>query len=178
MPRAGWLAMLLIAAGCGGSTTHVYRVPSSAMEPTLHCAQAAIGCLAQEPDRIVTHTYGDSNPERGDIVVFQTPPPAGRLCGSGGLFVMRILGLPFERWREQAGTIFIDGGRLRESYLRDERRDSASFRGAEIPAGRYLLLGDNREHSCDSRIWGLVPRENIVGRVIEIRRGSERIHLR
>jgi signal peptidase I len=178
MPRAGWLAMVFIAAGCGGSTSHVYRVPSSAMEPTLHCARPAIGCLAQQSDRIVTHVYGDSKPERGDIVVFETPPAARRLCGSGGLFVKRIVGLPSERWRERAGTILIDGRTLPEPYLRPELRDSATFPGAEIPAGRYLALGDNRGHSCDSRIWGLVPKENIVGRVVEIRRGSARIHLR
>jgi signal peptidase I len=178
MPRSGWLAMLLIAAGCGGSTSHVYRVPSSAMEPTIHCAQPAIGCLAKVSDRIVADAYGDAKPERRDVVVFEAPPAARRLCGAGGLFVKRIVGLPAERWQERRGVIFIDGRKLAEPYLGPERRDPATFRGGEIPAGRYLLLGDNRDHSCDSRIWGLVPRENIVGKVVEIQRGSERIHLR
>ena len=178
MPRIGWLAMLFIAAGCGGSTSRIYLVPSSAMEPTLHCARPAIGCLAHEPDRIVTKPYGDSKLQRGDIVVFLSPPATRRLCGAGGLFVKRVVGLPHERWQEQRGTILIDGRKLNEPYVAAGRRDSASFRGAEIPAGRYLLLGDNRDHSCDSRIWGLVPTENIVGKVVEIRRGSARIHLR
>jgi signal peptidase I len=50
--------------------------------------------------------------------------------------------------------------------------------GGAIPPRRYLLLGDNRTASCDSRVWGLVPRRNLIGAVFEIKRGSKRIHIR
>ena len=47
-----------------------------------------------------------------------------------------------------------------------------------VPPRMYLVLGDNRRASCDSRVWGLVPLANIRGKIVEIKRGSERIHLR
>jgi type IV secretory pathway protease TraF len=65
-----------------------------------------------------------------------------------------------------------------EPWLVAGRRDDDSFRGGTIPARRYLLLGEHRALSCDSRFYGSSPRSNIRGKVVEIARGSERIHLR
>jgi signal peptidase I len=153
-------------------------MPSAAMEPTLHCAKPATGCQGDEEDRILVMKYRGDTPQRGDIVVFETPFAARLQCGAGGLFVKRVIGLPGENWRERAGAIFIDGKPLPEPWIRPARRDNQSFPGSRIGAGRYLLLGDNRAFSCDSRHFGVVPLANIRGKVVEIRRGSERIHLR
>jgi signal peptidase I len=147
MRRAAVVAVLMLAAGCTQQRHgHVYRVPSSSMEPTMHCGRPASGCEADENDRVFAVPYEDSEPSRGDIVVFETPPAARIRCGAGGLFIKRVIGLPHEGWRERAGEI--------------------------------LLLGDNRGSSCDSRIYGLVPLKNIRGKIVEIKRGSKRIHLR
>jgi signal peptidase I len=168
-----------VAAGCSQQRRgHVYRVPSSSMEPTLHCGKPAPGCLASERDLVYAVPYDGTAPRRGDIVVFQTPPAALERCGSSGLFIKRIVGLPGERWREVHGKIQIDGEALAEPWIRPDRRDSMSLPGGQIPTRRYLLLGDNRASSCDSREWGLVPFDNLRGKVVEIKRGSERIHLR
>jgi signal peptidase I len=155
------------------------------MEPTLHCAHPAPGCLAKEEDRIVTEAYDNSLPARGDIVVFHTPELARLRCGSSGLFVKRLIGLPGERWAERQGFVYVDGRKLDEPYIDRDRRDDNTLglrdipgRPTRIPKAQYLLMGDNRASSCDSRYWGLVPRQNIVGKVVEIRRGSKRIHLR
>jgi signal peptidase I len=178
MWRAAALAVLVFAVGCSQQRHgHVYRVPSSSMEPTLHCGRPAVGCLGHEEDRVYAVAYDDATPRRGDIVVFQTPPAASHQCGSSGLFIKRIIGLPGERWRERAGTILIGGKALVEPWVRPDRRDSMSVPGGLIPPRRYLLLGDNRVSSCDSRFWGLVPLGNLRGKVVEIKRGSERIHL-
>jgi signal peptidase I len=172
-------ALMLLASGCSADRdTRVFRVPSSSMEPTLHCARPQQGCEGAAIDRVAVHPYGSATPRRGDIVVFRTPARARAVCGAAGLFIKRVVALPHERWAERAGTILIDGRPLAEPYVSAGRRDSQSFRGGPIPNGRYLLLGDNRSASCDSRVWGLVPRENLVGAVFEVKRGSKLIHIR
>jgi signal peptidase I len=179
MRRAAWLVLLLLAGGCGnGEEGRVYRMTASSMEPTLHCARPGVGCLAREADELFVRFYGDDEPERGDIVAFETPPLARERCGAGGVYVKRVVGLPGESWSERRGFILIDGVRLAEPYVPADFRDEASYRGGPIPVNRYFLLGDNRTQSCDSRVWGLVPRANIVGRLVEVKRGSERIHFR
>ena len=179
MRRLALAAAGLALAGCSSDQdTKIYRVPSSSMEPTLHCARPGLGCEGAQMDRVAAHPYGDSDPRRGDIVVFHTPPAARFKCGSGGTFIKRVVGLPGERWSERSGGVYIDGRKLAEAYIRPGRRDSETFRGGLIPPRRYLLLGDNRMSSCDSRIWGLVPRSSIIGSVFEIKRGSKRIHIR
>jgi signal peptidase I len=148
------------------------------MEPTLHCARPAPGCEAAEGDRVFALPYKGSTPRRGDIVVFQTPRAALHECGASGLFIKRVIGLPGDRWRERDGTILIDGKVLLEPWLSPRRRGRQTLRGGTIPAGHYLLLGDNRMMSCDSRIWGSVPLSAFRGRIVEIKRGSKRIHIR
>jgi signal peptidase I len=173
-------AVAIVAAGCSSDRdTRRFRVPSSSMEPTLHCARPALGCEGKTMDLVAVHPYsGSVRPRRGDIAVFRTPPRARVRCGSGGIFIKRVVGLPGERWSERSGYIFIDGRRLEEPYVIPDRRDTESFRGGRLPQNEFLLLGDNRESSCDSRFYGLVPRRNLIGRVFEIKRGSKRIHIR
>jgi signal peptidase I len=176
---AAAVAALLIVAGCSEDRdTRRFRVPSSSMEPTLHCARPALGCEAPDSDRLAVRPYGDDDPERGDIVVFETPPKARDVCGAAGKYVKRVVALPGERWSEKAGVIYVDGVAAGEPYIHPDRRDDRTLAGGVIPAGQYLLLGDNRAHSCDSRFFGLVPRQDLVGKVVEIARGSDRIHIR
>jgi signal peptidase I len=75
-----------------------YRIPSSSMEPTLHCAEPAPGCEAGFSDRVLANRfiYHLRDPRRGEIVVFETPPAARIKCGAGGTFVKRLIGLPGE----------------------------------------------------------------------------------
>jgi signal peptidase I len=162
------------AVGGCGPERH-FLIPSSAMEPTLHCAQPAPGCLGADKDEVIVHAYRGTRPRRGDIVVFEAPPLARVRCGTAGKFVKRVIGLPGERWSERRGTIVIDGRPLREPYVRSDRRDLQSLPGGRIRPAHYLLLGDNRAGSCDSRVWGTVPRRSLVGKVVEIRRGPKRI---
>jgi signal peptidase I len=178
MRRLTVAAAALALAGCSGDEdTRIYRVPSSSMEPTLHCARPGQGCLGQRMDRVAARPYGGDDPERGDVVAFETPPLARERCGAGGTYIKRVVGLPGELWSEREGFIYIDGRKLAEPYIRRGRRDAMTYRGGRIPAGRYLLLGDNRGASCDSRIWGLVPRRSIIAKVFAIERGSKRIHI-
>jgi len=152
-----------------------YRIPSSSMEPTLHCARPAAGCEARFSDRVLANRfiYHFRDPHRGEIVVFHAPKTAAVAC-IGGTFVKRVIGLPGEVWSERAGYTYINGRRLSEPYVQGNRRDTdtKSMRDippvgtlTRIPKNMYLVEGDNRTHSCDSRVWGLVPRSAIIGKV-------------
>jgi signal peptidase I len=144
-----------------------YRIPSSSMEPTLHCARPATGCESRFSDRVLANrfVYRFRDPARGDIVVFETPPGAAAKCGAGGTFVKRLVALPGETWEQRGGTVYIDGKKLIEPYVKGGRRDSSDYPKRTIPEGKYFFMGDNRAQSCDSREWGAVPRDNIVGEV-------------
>ena len=151
-----------------------YRIPTSSMEPTLHCARPADGCEAATSDRVLAcrFCYHLRAPHRGDIVVFNTPKLARQQCGARGTFVKRLIGLPGEVWEERGGYVYINGQRLNEPYVPPDRRDGRTIgltdippRGTytRIPKGMYLMMGDNRRSSCDSRAFGLVPRRNLIG---------------
>ena len=105
-----------------------------------------------------------SPPGRGDVIVFRAPPSPDRD------FVKRVIGLPGERVRISGGEIFINGERLQETYLAesDLRRDMdcvPNTLGCVLAEDEYFVLGDNRDHSNDSRDWGPVRLEVIVGKV-------------
>jgi signal peptidase I len=156
-----------------------YRIPSSSMEPTLHCARPGQGCLAHFSDRVLAcrFCYWFSSPSRRDIIVFRTPPKAAQKCGEGGTFVKRLIGLPGETVSERSGYIFINGKPLKEPYITKGFRDSQT--GVwHVPKGQYFFMGDNRSQSCDSRQWGSVPRGNIIGKVFFVYWPPNRIGFR
>jgi signal peptidase I len=146
-----------------------YRIPSASMEPTLHCARPARGCLARFSDRVVAFrlAYRFRDPHRGEIVVFRAPPAAVR-CDNGhrGIFVKRIAALPGEEIWERRGEVFVDGKRLDERYVPPDRRDTITRSWGRVPPGHYFMLGDNRVDSCDSRVWGAVARRDLIGPVV------------
>jgi len=147
-----------------------YRIPSSSMEPTLHCAKPGDFCEGRFDDRVLANrlAYRFRDPERGQIVVFRAPGKADR-CGpgdGGSTFVKRIVGLPGELVSERDGVFYIDGQRLFEPYVEPSRRGSESRTWPRVAPGHYFVLGDNRIHSCDSRTWGTVARSSLIGPVL------------
>jgi signal peptidase I len=167
---------VLIVLAVKSWVVNPYRIPSPSMEPTLHCARPEPQCEAGSSDRILANRfiYRFHSPRRGDIVVFHAPAAAKQEC-IGGIFVKRIIGLPGEAWSERRGVTYINGRRLAEPYIAPGRRDRDTKELIDIPPlgtmrhippRLYLVEGDNRAHSCDSRVWGLVPRDNIIGKVV------------
>ncbi len=172
---ADWVITIVVAVGAVLAikqwVVNPYRIPSSSMEPTLHCAEPADGCQSRFSDRVLANRfiYHLRDPKRGDIVVFHTPPLADARCGAGGTFVKRLIGLPGEKIHEDGrGFISINGKRLDEPYVQAVRREKDvenRNRSWTIPRGQYFFMGDNRWQSCDSRRWGSVPRANLIGKV-------------
>lgn len=102
--------------------------------------------------------YYIHKPQRGDVVVLRPPT----FVSQNDEFIKRIIGLPGETVRVQGGKVYIDNRLLNEAYIpSDVSTNGGSFltEGVDykIPDDQYFLMGDNREHSSDSRFWGPVP---------------------
>ena len=168
-----------------------YRIPSSSMEPYLNCAKPGDGCLGNSSDRVLACRIclDFSNPSRDDVVVFNTPKEAASICGEGGTFVKRLIGLPGESVKEDTkGSIWIRGPnritwtRLDEPYISATGRQQdianhPNYRNKvwTVPDGEYFMMGDNRSESCDSRQWGSVPRNDLIGTVFFVYWPPDRI---
>ncbi len=185
------LSILVIALFVITFVAQAFRVPSESMENTLlagdflladkiHLAEGGVW------SRILPYR----SIQRGDVIVFHYP------VDPGTYFVKRVIGIPGDRIRLLDKVVYVNGAPLKESYAIHERDDHNFYRdnfpsqrnlsggvnehwrvelqqylsGAEltVPAGRYFVMGDNRDRSLDSRYWGFVPRSNIMGRPLLI----------
>jgi signal peptidase I len=169
-----WLGTIAVAAlvvlACEAEVAKPYRIPSSSMEPTLHCAKPGDECEGSFNDHVIADrlSYRFGNPKRGQIVVFKAPPTASA-CGSrdgGSTFVKRLIGLPGDVVSERDGFVYVNGRKLDEPYVDPRMRDRYTKDYGRVPAGQYFFMGDNRAYSCDSRTWGTVPRSSLIGRVV------------
>jgi signal peptidase I len=165
-----WVLTIAVAVGLvlvfEAEVAKPYRVPSSSMEPTLHCAKPARGCRAHYSDRVIALRiiYRFRGPHRGEIAVFHAPASAAS-CGESGslIFIKRVIGLPGETVSERNGTVFVNGKRLAEPYVPPSERDNRTSSWPKLEPGQYFALGDNRTASCDSREWGPVRRSSFIG---------------
>lgn len=103
-------------------------------------------------------TYYLNKPQRGDVVVLRPP----QVVSEGDEFIKRIIGLPGETIKISSGHVYINGKLLNEPYIAsDVITQGGPFLADNVdyivPTGLYFLMGDNREHSSDSRYWGPVP---------------------
>src|SRR5437870_1744504 len=116
----------------------LYRIPSSAMEPTLRCATPGIGCSGKASDRVlaIRLRWPFRGVHRGDVVAFHVPPRAVAACGASGVFVKRVIALPGETFAERKGAVYVDGRRLVERYVRF--REHQTFRPRRVPSGSFF----------------------------------------
>lgn len=118
-------------------------------------------------DYIITDkiTYRVSQPKRGDVIVFKNPRDESQD------FIKRILGLPGDTVEIKSGHIYLNGKLLEEPFLDSSVITNPGFFLQEsetmvVPEGSYFVVGDNRQNSSDSREWGFLPKNEIIGRVV------------
>jgi signal peptidase I len=143
-----------------------YSIPSGSMEPTLQIGDRIV------VDKLSYHLHGV---DRGNIVVFSTPPNENCAGPPVSDLVKRVIGLPDETISLKDGNVYIDGRLLPEPFLPPSVRDDtypgpsaapyALHQAYRIPAGDVYVMGDNRPESCDSRYWGPIRESTIVGKV-------------
>jgi len=129
-----------------------FFIPSLSMAPTL-----------DEGDRVLVNklSYKMHEVHRGDMVVFDRPE--GSPESDIKDLIKRVIGLPGETIEARDGAVYIDGDRLEEPYLDDGVR-TENLPETQIPAGHVFVMGDNRTGSSDSRVFGPVDEDTIVGR--------------
>jgi len=138
------LIALLLNVFVGQAT----RVQGQSMEPNLHTDQRLV---------VEKVSYRFHGPRRGDVVVIRVPSQGE------DLLIKRVVGLPGETVEIHDGQVYIDGQLLDEPYTNGSTRQGRIGR-VIVPALQVFVMGDNRDHSNDSRSFGPVPIENIVGR--------------
>ncbi|HET9090576.1 MAG TPA: signal peptidase I [Acidimicrobiales bacterium] len=153
-----WLIIVLVALGVSflmrTFVIQTFFIPSGSMEPTL-----------QIGDRIIVSKlsveFGTIH--RGDIVVFKAPP--AEHCGDPVTdLVKRVIGLPGDHLTSKGNTIYVNGSPLHETWTHYEPLGQA-IGNVTVPANSYFMMGDNHPNSCDSRMWGTVPRKDLIGKV-------------
>ena len=160
---ASIISSLLIAAiAVEASNLRSFKVPVSTMAPTIPLGSKITGDMT---------AYREHAPKRWDVVLFDPPPSAGE----GHVWILRVVGLPGERVDiTSSGVLLINGEPLQPPsdlsgvrwLRRPDPRTITVIHPFTVPADSYYVLGDNSESAVDSRLWGALPRKNILGKVV------------
>jgi signal peptidase I len=152
---------LLLALFIRTFVVQAFRIPSGSMIPTL---------LVGDQILVDKLAYKFRKPERGDIMVFKYPEDESRD------FIKRLIGLPGDKLEVKNRVVFINDKPLVEDYayhegapidmIHADLRDN--FGPTVVPEKKYFLMGDNRENSQDSRFWGFLNEDKIIGRAFII----------
>lgn len=149
----------------------LYEIPSESMYPTL-----------QKQDRVAVSKLSydvGGGVERGDVIVFKRPEAArSDDPEQPEQLIKRVIGLPGDVVEARGGVVYIDGAALRETgpdrYLGSNVVTNNLAQPVTVPPGHVFVMGDNREHSFDSRFFGAIPIDDIIGRAVVVAWPSDR----
>jgi signal peptidase I len=154
IPIAVAVALALVIQG---SIAKPYEIPTESMVPTI-----------KANDRIIANRliYRFRDISRGDVIVFEPTDSAKATCGdvqSDVPFVKRVIGLPGDHVEVRNGQTIVNGKVFTVSEARVPTYPPVTF--PVVPPGKILVLGDNRNESCDSHQWPdpFVPEDNVIG---------------
>jgi signal peptidase I len=140
-----------------------YRIAAGSMENTILSGEYVLAVKWTYGWRVpllANVLFGARQADRGDLAVFRFPEDRRRA------WVKRVIGLPGETVEIRRKVVFIDGKRIEEPYTHflEPPQDSDNWGPVLVPAESYFVLGDNRDNSRDSRFWGFVPQDDLLGR--------------
>jgi signal peptidase I len=144
-----------------------FKIPSGSMKETLLIGDHLLvtkfkyGVKAPFTDKVVIPV---SDPQRRDVIVFEYPEDTSKD------YIKRVVGVPGDVILVRNKELYVNGELQDEPYVRHSSPDIApqrdNFGPATVPEGKYFVMGDNRDESHDSRFWGFVDREKIVGKAL------------
>lgn len=152
---AEWVAIaggaLLVAFLIKTFLLQAFYIPSLSMAPTL-----------KVNDRVLVNklSYDVGEVNRGDLVVFESPPNEGSQTKD---LIKRVIGLPGETVESRDGQIYINGQVLDEPYLQPDIT-TGPMEKVTVPPNHLWMMGDNRANSRDSRFFGAIPEDLVIGR--------------
>lgn len=181
-----WAVNILILLFATTVVAQPFIVPTASMESTVMTGDHMIvDKLAYSPsDPVMNHLLPYAEPKRGDVIVFRWPIDISQN------YIKRCMGVPGDRIKIVDKAVYLNNRKLEEPYIQQVSSGLEPYRDnfpAEpfggvypraaqmladdvvngeliVPEGQYFAMGDNRDNSSDSRYWGLVPRENIIGK--------------
>jgi signal peptidase I len=127
-------------------------IPSGSMEPTLQVGDRIL------VDKLSLHYQ---EPKYGDILIFY-PPASPAIGDTSKAYIKRLIGVEGDRIAIKNGKVYRNGEPLDESYIAEAPKYAMCE--VVVPKGHYWMMGDNRNHSNDSHIWGFLPKENVIGK--------------
>jgi len=125
-----------------------FRIPSQSMEPTL-----------RPGDQTLVNKLSGDSPDRGDLVAFHAPR-------TGEILLKRVVAVGGDTVGLEDGVLVVDGRKVREPYADPDAIDSVYFGPVKVRPGAIFVMGDNRANSDDSRDFGAVPTDRIIGRAV------------
>ena len=189
----GFFPVLLVVFVLRSFLYEPFRIPSGSLKPTLDIGDFILVNKYDYGIRLpVTHTklFKTNEPKRGDIMVFRWPPNPSLN------FIKRVIGVPGDTVSYIDRVLYVNGEKIPQTFVKSsvDKDESGTgwtvdlkqedllgvkhdifqtpdklnqdFHDIVVPEGMYFMMGDNRDDSADSRFWGFVPEENIVGRAV------------
>jgi signal peptidase I len=136
-----------------------FRIPSDSMVPTLI-----------QGDRVLVNklSYDAHDLNRGDVIVFERPPglPAGP--NEPEDLIKRVIGLPGDELQTRDGELYVNDRLLQEPYLPEGTTNFGIDAPLTVPEGQVFVMGDNRTDSTDSRVFGAIDADSVVGRAFMV----------
>lgn len=134
-------------------TARPYRVEGVSMEPGLRSGELVV--VSQ-----IAYDFG-AQPQRGDVIVLHPPSDPSTV------YVKRIIGIPGDQLFITPSAVYVNGHKLNEPYIQlidPSAAENQPLGKVTLTSGQYFVMGDNRQNSTDSRVFGYVPRQNIIGK--------------